>query len=88
MIMMDEMISWMGWNEMEDKIKFGYFYKKNPFNVEFKEFKKELLGNKSNKCVQLYINEEPFIVAGNNLYHKDILKLFLVTFNNDDELTF
>lgn len=66
---------------MSKDIRFGYFYRKDYFTPEFKEFNLEYLNNKSNKFVQLYINKKPFIVAGDDLYHRDILKLYLEKFN-------
>lgn len=66
---------------MTEEIKFGYFERKDYFNVEFKEFDKRFILGKSSKFIQLYINREPIIIAGNDLYHRDILRLYLEKFN-------
>lgn len=63
------------------EIKFGYFYRKDYFNIEFENFNKERIKKGSSKFVQLYIKGEPVIIAGNDLYHRDILKLYLEKFN-------
>ena len=57
-----------------EKSKFVYLNRKDYFTIEFGEFDKNYVKDKSSKFVQLYINKESFIVVGNGLYHKDILK--------------
>jgi len=64
-----------------EKSKFVYLNRKDYFTIEFGEFDKNYVKDKSSKFVQLYINKESFIVVGNDLYHKDILKLYLEKFN-------
>jgi hypothetical protein len=66
---------------MEDKVKFGYFDKKDCFNISFVEFDRNFLEKNNRKFVQLYVNTEPFLVAGNDMYHRDILRLYLEKFN-------
>lgn len=64
-----------------EEINFWYIDRKNYFNFEFHEFKKEFLENRSSKFVQLYIHNKPVLIAGKELYHKDIFELFLKKFD-------
>ena len=66
---------------MEEEINFWYIDRKNYLNFEFKEFKKEFLENISSKFVQLYVQNKPVLIAGKELYHKDIFELFLKKFD-------
>jgi hypothetical protein len=66
---------------MEKKINFWYLYRKNYYDIEIKKFDKELLGDGSSKFVQLYINDRPVIIAGNDSYHRDLLKIYFKNIN-------
>lgn len=70
----------MDWSKMEE-INFWYIDRKNYSNFEFKEFKKEFIENISSKFIQLYIHDKPVLIAGKELYHKDILELSLKKFD-------
>lgn len=63
------------------EINFWYIDRKNYFDFEFKEFKKEFIEGISSKFVQLYINNKPVLIAGKELYHKDIFELSLKKFD-------
>lgn len=55
------------------EIKFGYFNRKDYLTIEFSEFTKENFNKRGgNKFLQLYVLEKPLILAGNDMYHKDI----------------
>lgn len=69
----------MVWSKMEE-INFWYIGRKNYYNFEFKEFKKEFIEDRSSKFVQLYVKNKPVLIAGKELYHKDIFELFLKKF--------
>lgn len=60
-----------------EKEKFFFINRVNYFDVEFLEFSPDLIGEKSAKCVQLYVNNNPVIIAGKDLFHRDLMKLFL-----------
>ena len=66
---------------MEDKVKFGYFHRKDYFNTNFVEFDKKFLEKNNSKFVQLFVKGEPFTIAGNDMYHRDILQVYLEKFN-------
>lgn len=57
---------------MEGKLKFGYFFEGEYFDIQFREFKKRYL-KEEGKFIQIKINEEEYIRVG-HLYHRRILK--------------
>jgi len=57
---------------MEGKIKFGYFYEGEYFNVQFREFDKRYL-EEAGKFIQIKIKGEEYIRVG-HLDHWKILK--------------
>ncbi|HKL24325.1 MAG TPA: hypothetical protein VJ912_03245 [Candidatus Nanoarchaeia archaeon] len=55
--------------------RFGYFKQKQSGDIGLFEFNKETFEEKGkNKFVQFYFNNIPYIMAGNNLFHRDIFK--------------
>lgn len=71
----------MDWNKMTEEINFWYIDKKNYFNFDFKEFKKDFLEYSSSKFIQLYIDNKPVLIAGKDLYHSQIFELSLKKFD-------